>query len=178
MKRLPIVQYTKALFQQCQAHNTTDLVFKDLEAIGKLIQESAKFSDFLHDPTIQPSEQNVVLENIFKDKLNPATRDFISFLIKKNRLSLLEEICNSFKKFYFEAAGIIPAEIFSSIPLDQEQIQKICARFKFKLKKDIEPHLIVRPEILGGIKVKAGDVVYDYSLRFQLDKFKNSLASV
>ena len=175
MKRLPIQQYTKALFLECQEKKTTKDVYRNLKTIYQLIRESEDFKKFLEDPTIPSLLAKSTLEKILKDKITPQSLNFLLFLIEKKRLPLLRSICESFERFYLESEGIVQAQITSSISLEKEQIKEICSYLKVKLKKEIEPQLKIDATILGGVKVKIGDVIYDYSLRFQLEKFRHSL---
>jgi F-type H+-transporting ATPase subunit delta len=46
------------------------------------------------------------------------------------------------------------------------------------LGKTAVPHVRVNPEILGGVVVKAGDRIYDGSLRRRLDRLRRQLMSV
>jgi F-type H+-transporting ATPase subunit delta len=45
------------------------------------------------------------------------------------------------------------------------------------LGKTAVPHFRVKPEILGGVIVRAGDTIYDGSLRRRLDRMRRQLLS-
>ena len=150
---------------------------RNLKTIHQLIADSEDFVKFLEDPTVPSTLQKIILEKILKDKITSQAFKFILFLIEKKRLALLKDICGHFEKLYLESEGIVQAEITSSVPLEKDQIKELCVQFKNKLKKEIEPQFKIDSQVLGGIKIKVGDVIYDYSLRFQLEKFRHALLS-
>lgn len=62
-------------------------------------------------------------------------------------------------------------EIESEEKLDKSQIEIINKTFA-KSYKILKVEFLVNPLLLGGVKVRVGDMVYDYSLKNNLDQLK------
>lgn len=74
-----------------------------------------------------------------------------------------------------EAYTLLDAEVYSAVPLTDEQQKALSAALSRKFGKAIHLTLQVKPELLGGLTVRVGDLVYDGSLSHRLDKMKKVL---
>ena len=175
MKRYPTKRYAKALFELSSERNQLKEVYEDVRQLKKLAGSLDDFIRFVKNPVIPSERRKEILNEIFKDKISPMTLEFLFLLERNRRLGLLEAICDYFENFYNAAEGIITATIISRTKLADQDVDSIRERFEEKFKKTIEPHVVVAAEILGGIKVKIADTVYDFSLQTQLERFRKKM---
>ena len=61
--------------------------------------------------------------------------------------------------------------------LDQEALQQLSGKLSRILGKEAIPHVRVKPAILGGILLKAGDTVFDGTLRRRIKQLRRQLVS-
>ena len=57
-------RYTKVLFELAQEYKILDKVEKDMELIGKLIDESQDFREFLSNPGITETSKQEILREL------------------------------------------------------------------------------------------------------------------
>jgi len=175
MSQLPIRQYTQALFEYSKEHKNLDPVYRDTGKIRILMDRCDEFCQFLKNPVIPSDRRHIILKKIFIGKINKLTLDYILFLETKNRLHLLKSICEMFEKIYFEDKNIATVTVTSPMALSALQINTLKKYFKNKFKKTIKPQTRIDASMIGGIKVKMDDQVFDYSFRTQLDQFKQTI---
>ena len=168
-------RYANVLFQYAAEQKALDTVYRQSSGLLEVIRSSEEFKRFLLNPTISPEKRAQTLKNIFEGKISTDLLKFILFLSSKNRLSLLGSILESFADLYRETQGILRVRITSSSPLSKEQNQSIVKSFEKRFKKEIEAEYTVSPALIGGIKAQVGDDVYDFSLKTQLENFKEKL---
>ena len=60
-------------------------------------------------------------------------------------------------------------------PLDEQGLAAVRDRLTKLLGRTAIPHVRVKPEILGGVVVRAGDTIYDGSLRRRLEGMRRQL---
>lgn len=168
-------RYTQALFDLSQEAGERDSISHDLKKIQELISRSEEFNTFLHNPVIPLEKRQEILEIILNTKVSTLMCKFIDFLNVKNRLNLLEGVCQVFEQLHLDANGVLRVKITSSVTLDSRQVKEISKHLKLRLNKDIEPYCDDDPSLLGGLKIQEGDTIYDYSLRTQLEQFKKNL---
>ena len=168
-------RYAQALFSFSEDEKKTDIVYHNLQSIRHLIGESNEFTTFLQNPTIPSENRRSILKEIFEKKTDKIVYHFLLFLDEKNRLAFLDYICQAFEHLYFDAKGMLKVTLTSRWELPAEEIHQISLSLKNKFQKTILTSSKVDPNILGGIKIQMGDLIYDYSLQTQLNKFKQSV---
>ena len=67
------------------------------------------------------------------------------------------------------------AEVRSSVPLDDTQVQRLATALGRATKKNIEVRVVVDPTVMGGIVATIGDTVIDGTVRHRLDQLKETL---
>ena len=168
-------RYANVLFRYAAEQKALDAVYQQSISLLEVIRLSDELRKFLLNPTISLAKRQDILKDIFEKKISEVFLKFIMFISRKNRLSLLEVVCESFGDLYREAEGILRVKITSSSPLSKEQNQSIVKSFKEKFQKEIEAEYAVVPALIGGIKAQVGGDVYDFSLKTQLESFKEKL---
>lgn len=170
-------RYAQAVYDLSTEQKKVEQVYVDLVALSKFFADSPHVLKLLKSPVFLSSPKWKTIRELFHKNLSPATYSFILFLAHKGRLGLLDEVCRAFINLHRANLGIIEAKITSSHPMLKQQTASIRDRLAEVLKKEIEANVIIDKKMLGGIKVQVSDKVYDFSLRTQLNKFKENVIS-
>jgi F-type H+-transporting ATPase subunit delta len=104
-------------------------------------------------------------------------RNFVRVLIANDRLALLPEIHEQFVELKNELEGVVEAEIRTAFPLDNAQINGLVADIARRLKRRVQPRVTVDKELIGGVRITAGDEVIDCSVRGKLEEMAAALRS-
>lgn len=130
----------------------------------------------LENPTVS-TEKRKDLVNKLGDALtlDPPIRNFLSLLIERNRLDLLNEIVSTYETLLDEKQGVVKARITSALELDSQQQADVAARLQSLTGKKVRMEVSVDPSLIGGLVAQVGSTIYDGSIRQQLKTFRNSL---
>jgi F-type H+-transporting ATPase subunit delta len=104
-------------------------------------------------------------------------RNFVRVLIANDRLALLPQIHEQFIELKNEREGVVEAEIRTAFPLDNAQINGLVADISRRLKRRVQPRVTMDKELIGGVRITAGDEVIDCSVRGKLDEMAAALKS-
>lgn len=104
-----------------------------------------------------------------------AEKNFFSLLADKGRLALIPVIVADFKAMLDEAKGISRGLVTTAIELDNDKKSEILSQLEKQTGRKLVLSYAVDTRILGGIVLKVGDIVYDASLRAQLDNLRESI---
>ena len=159
----------------CEASKDCASIQADLRAIAHLIEENEDFTAFLVNPIIPKEKQWQIIDEALEGKINPATLKYLHFLIDKSRLDLLGKICEVFDDLYLGSQNVARVQVFSSAALDERQNASLIKHLKEKLNQDVETHVVVDPQMIGGLKIRIGDEIHDYTLSAQLEAFRQNL---
>ncbi|MCB9748117.1 MAG: ATP synthase F1 subunit delta [Candidatus Omnitrophica bacterium] len=171
-------RYAQALFSFVENQGELDKIYTELEFIHKIILQASDFQEFLKDPTLEETSQIMILKKIFMAKVDESVMRFLLLLVKKKRLNYLALICLKFAEIYKRHKNIMSVRIITKTELSKQQLSNISQHLKLKFRKEIEPHVFLDEDMIGGIKLQIEDQVLDFSIQSLLDKFKNNLVSV
>ena len=98
-------------------------------------------------------------------------------LANYKRLSLLPEIERLFDELKSERERSVNVVVNSAFPLDSAAEQKLATVLKQKLQREVSVETTVDESLLGGVLIKAGDVVIDGSVKGRLAKLAEAMNS-
>jgi F-type H+-transporting ATPase subunit delta len=178
MARSPAARrYARALFDLAREQGRADAVAADLSGLARLSENREDYEALIGLHLLSQEKRRDIWRRMLEGRGDPLTLRFILFLVHKKRADLLGLIIHEYHALHLDAQGIVAVQIVSSRPLPEEQKNTIVARMEARLGKKIEATLTTDPSLLGGFQVRAGDVVYDYSVNHQLELLHRKLVS-
>ena len=109
------------------------------------------------------------------DRTLPVPRNVLLLTIDKRRQRLLRDIARAYHELVDDRLNRVRVEVTVARPQDDAVIARLGDALSGLLGKTAVPSLRVKPEILGGVIVRAGDTIYDGSLRRRLDRMRRQL---
>ena len=101
---------------------------------------------------------------------------FVNFLLEEEQEPrILAEVVEELQSAAKEVEGEKEINVISAVKLTPQEKQKLHRFFKRVLQQEVPIINIVRPEIIGGIKIKWGDFMLDMSLRQRLEQIRQNL---
>jgi len=85
------------------------------------------------------------------------------------------EIHRQFVEQKNEREGVVETEIRTAFPLDNAQINSLVADVSRRLKRRVQPRVTLDKELIGGVRITAGDEVIDWSVRGKLEDMAAAL---
>ena len=169
-------RYAKALLEIGIRQQTYDALGKELERIADLFAKSPDLKNTLENPVFPLEKRRLVLEEIARRLgLSKMVRNFIMLLLDKGRINALGDIARAHRALVDEHAGRIRASVTTARPLDPA----LEARLKTALERQSGKVVILEkredPTIVGGLVTQLGDIVYDGSVRTQLQQLREEL---
>jgi F-type H+-transporting ATPase subunit delta len=163
-------RYAKALFKEGKEKNKLDSLRQDLDQLAKIYQKSSEFQKVIDSPVIPTNTKEAVFKDIFQNKIDRMTFDFVLLLIRNGREHLLPEVVEFFGKILDDHHGIIRGEVYSVVSLSEDQLNELKSKLDRMTNKNVILTQSKDRSILGGFIVKISDSVIDASLRNQLSK--------
>ena len=170
-------RYAKALFALARETDRADAVRGEVEQLGRLLAESAELRAVLLQPLHPAAERRAVLAAVAERMGgSPLFKNFLSFLVDQRRLVEWAVIEAEYGRLADAAAGLVPVRVRSASPLGDAQRARLRRALEQKSGGRVELEVEVDPTLLGGAIAQVGDLVYDGSLRTQLEQLRASLA--
>ena len=97
-------------------------------------------------------------------------------LIERHREDEISDVADHFVNMANDARGIAEAKVYSIRPLTDAECEALSSSFAVKVgKKSLRIDNIVDTNLLGGIKLRIGNRIFDGSLRGKLDRLERQL---
>ncbi len=167
--------YAETLFSLAQRHEGAEAYQDALAALVGILNESPGLRNFLATPRIAAADKKMVLRSALDGRVPEHFLSFVLVTVDKRRQALLEQIALSYNELLDEHRKRVHVEVTVARALDDAAKGSVGARLSRLLGRTAIPHFRVHPEILGGVVVRAGDTVYDGSLRRRLDGMRHTL---
>ncbi len=168
-------RYVKPLFDVANENNKLDKIAKDLEVIDQTLHESEDLRGFLFDPSVERQAKRNVLEKLFA-KFTPFTLNFLRVVVDKNRPLVFDQAYPLFSEMLNDHRGITTGVVETAQPLDKKSFKKVKESLEKRFAKQLDLSQIVNPDLIGGMKVRIGNMVLDGSVRRRLTKLKKVMA--
>ena len=175
MSEMLVKKYAKVLFDSAKEKGVIDDVYNNATALNSVLSQAPEFLRALSNPSFSVAQKTDIISATLKDKVNEVFHTFLVFLVRKNRITFLSDICRKYFDLYYEEKKFLEAEITTSIKADKELCDTIVQHLSHKFQKTIVPVFKVAPQIIGGIKIRVGDNVVDYTIQGQLERFSKNI---
>lgn len=168
--------YAKAAFEFAKETNQVDAWFTMLELAAYALEQPKVVSE-LGKPTLTRVNKASFMIDLLVNKIDTAFSNFIHLLSEHDRLALLPTICKFFIIYKLEAERTLDVDVETAFELSNEQLQKITAALSKRLNRTVQAKQIVNSALIGGLTIRAGDLVIDSSVRGRLDKLAEAMNS-
>jgi F-type H+-transporting ATPase subunit delta len=174
-KRLATI-YGEALLNAAQASDCVAQVLEEIDSlIDDVFKDDPRLEALLAGAAVGRKTRKEAIEKAFASRASATFYKFLLVLNDHDRLDLIRPIRRALHELSDERAARLRVHVDSAIALTDEfqaRIKDVVQRL-FKL----EPVLVLHVDsaMLGGLKVRIGDKVYDASLRTRIDNLRNQL---
>lgn len=169
-------RYAKALVEIGVENNALDQYGQDLATIAELMAASKDFRELLISPVFTKEDKKRIGASVL-EKLGtaPMVRNFINLLIDRKRIDQLIGIEAAFREEVDAIRGITRGEVTSAVKLVDDELGRITQALSRISGKHVVLTAKVDPSLIGGLVAKVGDMVFDGTIRTQLNQLKESL---
>ena len=142
------------------------------------VRQSPDLSLLLEHPAVQRANKRAVVTALAaKMGASQTLRNFLCVVVDRGRIRLLPEIQIAFDKQLDERRGIVRAEVSSAKELPAPEKTELRAALTKLTGKQVEAEYRLDANLLAGTVVRIGSTIYDGSVRTQLERLREQLAS-
>ena len=171
-------RYASAMADVLADRNEEALVREELKAWEHLVHENPLLLEALSNPTVPYDQKSKVLnELIAKANVGPTTANFLRLLLRNQRFAELPQINAKLAEIIDERAGVVSAEVVSARPISEPVRKALEETLQQITNRRVRLSFATDETLLGGIVTRIGSTIYDGSVRSQLERLGQELAS-
>jgi F-type H+-transporting ATPase subunit delta len=166
--------YADAVFSLAKESGMLEQWSQTLELLGAVMSNAA-MADVVGNPNISKQQLTEMILEIGGEQFSGEAENLVRLLVENSRLVIAPQIAALFEERKNAERGVLEVELVSAYAIDEDQKQALAETLKAKLGSDINMTTSEDPELIGGMRIRAGDLVIDGSVQGQLTKLANEL---
>ncbi len=172
--------YAASLFEVAnakggQAH--IEAIGAQLSEVVEMARADARFSEFLSSRILATKDRAKSIHAILDGKADPMVVNLLLVLNEKGRLGHLGVISLAYDEIVQERFGRVEVDVFTPMPIDDDQLAALKDRLQARLGKEPVMHPYIDKSMIGGLKLRAGDRLFDASLETRLRRMRERFGS-
>jgi F-type H+-transporting ATPase subunit delta len=167
--------YAEALLNAAEAKGQVAQVLDEIDGLVDDVLTNEQLQSLLAGSMMGRHARTEAIKKAFAGKISETFYHFLMVLDKHERRDLIRPIRRAIHELSDERSRRLRVHVFSAIPLAADVLTRV--RTGIQTYFNLEPKLIlhVDPALLGGLKVRIGDRVFDATVRTRLNNLRNQL---
>jgi F-type H+-transporting ATPase subunit delta len=166
--------YAEAAFAIAKERKDLD-AWSDALTLLAAIAEDPKIAVLIGNPNVPREEIQSLIFGIVGDSLPVEVQNLIRLLTANKRLSVLPELARLFDQLKTAEQGLRHITVRTAFALSDDEQAALTKSLKGNFGGDVELTVENDPSLIGGVEVRADDLVIDGSIRGRLQQLSNAL---
>ncbi|WP_053361062.1 F0F1 ATP synthase subunit delta [Bacillus sp. FJAT-27251] len=168
-------RYAAALFDVASANGLLNTVEDELRVVKEVFQSNPGLAAVLKSPKLAAEKKKALLQSSFAGA-STYVQNLLMVLSDRHREEIIPEVADQFIELSNSAKGLAEAKVYSVKPLSDAQKEALSLAFAPKVGKTaLRIENITDSNLLGGVKLRIGNRIFDGSLRGKLDRLERRL---
>lgn len=168
-------RYALALFSIAKEQNQLEAIEQELRAVKSVFIQNKELSILLENPKFSTDKKKDMLKEAFATVSVPVLNTLL-LMTDRHREDQVVGVVDAFIELSNEARGIAEAKVYSVRALTEDEKTAISASFAKRIgKQSLRIENVIDENILGGLKVRIGNRIYDGTLAGKLDRLEREL---
>ncbi len=149
--------------------------WSDMLQLIAVVAEDRTMQALIGNPEFERSKLESLFLDICGDGLDEQGRNLVRLLVENKRLDVAPQIADLYEARRAEAEGSVDVEVVSAFPLDDTLQSQLAAALERRLGRKVNLRVKIDASLIGGVQVRAGDLVIDASITGRLEQLANTL---
>ena len=167
--------YASALIELAEEGDALEEIAEEVADLARLLADEPSLGRLLGSPVLGADDRAAALQRIFEGRVSDVLLRFLYVVNRKGRLDALPSICAAFRRLYDEKRNIARVRAWVPHGLDEEGERELARRLGEALDQAVELETETDPSLIGGLKLRVGDRVFDGSVATQLTRMRRRL---
>ena len=165
-----------AMFLRAERSGELDEVEDELFRFGRIVDGAPELSVVLDDPTTPGEARASLVQRLLAGRAHPLTSELLEQLARNTGGRSFSQGVAEIVTQAAERKERIIATVESATALTPDQVSRLTAALSRIYGRPVSAHILVQPDLRGGVRVRVGDEVIDGSVAGRLDELRRRLA--
>lgn len=170
--------YAKSLFELVEQRGGRELleeISSEFDELEEILRAMPRFEEFIASRIIGAEKKQVSLEHMFRGKISDLILDTMLLMNRKGRLNRFAPMAMAYQQMVEERFGRVEVDVYTRYAIPEDQLDSLKNRLQEVLRREpvVYPH--TDSSMLGGMKLRVGDILLDASFDSRLRKMREML---
>jgi F-type H+-transporting ATPase subunit delta len=140
-----------------------------------MIADDPRMAELIGNPKFSAGEIAELFMALSGEPGNRELASFVAQLAENGRFDVLAEIGAIFESLKNADEGVEEARVESAFPIDEPALSALMKRLEVHFGGRLRGRVVLKPSLIGGVRVAVGDRIFDASVRGKLDAMAAAL---
>lgn len=169
-------RYARALVDLVGSSGEAARLAEELALLAQVHDESREWREVMANPLFAKDRRGLAEALVAEMGLGAETRRALLYLIERGRQNYVGAVSQAIATLLESKTGRLKAQLLTPAPLPKDRLERIRAALERISGKRIVLEETIDPTLIGGVVTRIGSLVYDGSLKANLDQFRTSSA--
>jgi F-type H+-transporting ATPase subunit delta len=167
--------YARSLFEVGKDNDKLDVLKEQLDQFTDELDGNREMQVYFFSPYFSSAEKKEGIGKVVDGADEHFVR-FLELLAERHRLPALFRIRREFDRLWAEENKQLPVTITSAVELDEDTVKNLGKQIEDQTGQQIDLTANVDPDLIGGLRMQVGNMVYDATIRGRLEKLRREVA--
>ena len=167
-------KYAKTLFDLSKKLDCISLIQNQLKSVSYLYNKVPAFRLVLITKRINSENKIEIIKNSLNE-FEPLIVEFVSILIQYNQTNHLLNVIAKFNHMANTDSNVSKVEITTAEKLNDTDLEYVSQTIYNKLNTNPKINIKIDSNMIGGIKLRVGNKIFDNSISYQIKQLKKTL---
>ena len=170
-------RYAAALFQVAKEQNVLSQFEAELREVKQVFSTEKALTDFLEHPKVSNASKKDLLTTSFAG-ISVQILNTLFIMLDRHRVEEITPMAAEFIELANNENSTAEADVYTVRPLSEAELQAVSAAFAAKVgKRTLKLNNIADSSIIGGMKLRIGNRIFDGSVSGKLERLNRQLLS-
>lgn len=170
--------YAAAMLEIAKRAGSVDAVEAEMRELKARLDGAPELHKLLTAPALRTNEKLELANKTLGAGMSDLVQNLVHLLLDKRRIGIAGAVADSFVEMAEEARGVVRGTITTAVPISDANREAIMAKLGTLTGKTVMLESKVDPAVIGGVRVRVQDVLFDGTVRQRLDQLRADLAQV
>ena len=168
-------KYARALYNVAVQQEDVKKVSNRINYIANVMKAVPEFTQLLQTHRVSTENKINILKNVLKDNVSSLEIELISHVLEYNNILILPDIAKHFEYLVETDSNLVNMAITSATELSAKEVEHIQSNIESQLNKKVDVRTTIDKSLIGGVRLRVGNIVIDNTISRRLDMLKNTL---
>jgi F-type H+-transporting ATPase subunit delta len=167
-------RYAQAIFDLAVAAGRVDEWRREIGRACEIASDE-RLARAIDNPAVPFQYRRDAIAELLGDRVVPQVRNLALLLAQRGRFSLMARVSDQYDDLVRQWRGIRGVTVVTPTPLDRAELAELQRRIERYSGAKVEVNTAVDPSLVGGLRVRIGDLEIDDSVHGRLQRLRERL---